>query len=51
MNDLPSMPAGTARSALPARPLDPALVAEVCADAIAGSSSSGNLNSVSIVLC
>jgi len=31
-------------------PIDPALVEAVCADAIAGSSSSGNLNSVSIVL-
>jgi nitroreductase len=31
-------------------PIDPALVEQVCADAIAGSSSSGNLNSVSIVL-
>jgi len=31
-------------------PVDPALVRQVCADAIAGSSSSGNLNSVSIVL-
>ena len=30
--------------------IDPALVAAVCADAIAGGSSSGNLNSVSIVL-
>lgn len=31
-------------------PVDTALVDQVCADAIAGSSSSGNLNSVSIVL-
>ncbi len=31
-------------------PIDPALVAAVCAEAIAGGSSSGNLNSVSIVL-
>ena len=31
-------------------PIDPALVDQVLADAIAGSSSSGNLNSVSIVL-
>lgn len=31
-------------------PVDPALVEQVCADAIAGGSSSGNLNSVSIVL-
>lgn len=31
-------------------PIDPALIAEVCDDAIAGSSSSGNLNSISIVL-
>jgi nitroreductase len=31
-------------------PIDPALVEEVCADALAGGSSSGNLNSVSIVL-
>jgi nitroreductase len=31
-------------------PIDPALVEQVCGDAIAGSSSSGNLNSVSIVL-
>ena len=31
-------------------PIDPALVEQVCADAISGSSSSGNLNSVSIVL-
>ena len=31
-------------------PIDPALVEAVCADAIAGGSSSGNLNSVSIVL-
>ena len=31
-------------------PIDPALIDEVCADAIAGGSSSGNLNSVSIVL-
>jgi nitroreductase len=31
-------------------PIDPALIDEVCADAIAGGSSSGNLNSLSIVL-
>jgi nitroreductase len=31
-------------------PIDPALVEQVCGDAIAGGSSSGNLNSVSIVL-
>jgi nitroreductase len=31
-------------------PIDPALVERVCGDAIAGGSSSGNLNSVSIVL-
>ena len=31
-------------------PIDPALVQQVCGDAIAGASSSGNLNSVSIVL-
>jgi len=31
-------------------PVDPALVEEVCGDAIAGGSSSGNLNCVSIVL-
>lgn len=31
-------------------PIDPALVEQVCADAVAGGSSSGNLNSVSIVL-
>ncbi len=31
-------------------PIDPSLVEQVCADAIAGGSSSGNLNSVSIVL-
>ena len=31
-------------------PIDPALIEAVCGDAIAGSSSSGNLNSVSIVL-
>jgi nitroreductase len=31
-------------------PIDPTLIDEVCADAIAGGSSSGNLNSVSIVL-
>ena len=31
-------------------PIDPALVEQVCADAISGSSSSGNLNSVSMVL-
>jgi len=31
-------------------PIDPALVAQVCADAIAGGSSSGNLNPVSLVL-
>lgn len=31
-------------------PIDPALVQEVCGEAIAGASSSGNLNSVSIVL-
>jgi nitroreductase len=31
-------------------PVDPALVERVCADAIAGASSSGNLNSVSMVL-
>jgi len=31
-------------------PVAPALVEEVCADAIAGASSSGNLNSVSLVL-
>ena len=31
-------------------PIDPALVEEVCSEAIAGGSSSGNLNSVSIVL-
>lgn len=33
-----------------ADPIDPGLVERVCADAIAGSSSSGNLNSVSLVL-
>jgi nitroreductase len=31
-------------------PVDPAVIDEVCADAIAGGSSSGNLNSISIVL-
>jgi nitroreductase len=31
-------------------PIDPALVEQVCGDAIAGGSSSGNLNSISIVL-
>lgn len=31
-------------------PIDPALIAQVCDDAIAGGSSSGNLNSISIVL-
>ena len=31
-------------------PIDPALVEQICGDAIAGSSSSGNLNSVSMVL-
>lgn len=31
-------------------PIDPALIEQVCGDAIAGSSSSGNLNSVSMVL-
>ncbi|HTN50559.1 MAG TPA: nitroreductase family protein [Burkholderiaceae bacterium] len=31
-------------------PIDPALVTEVCEDAIAGGSSSGNLNGISIVL-
>ena len=31
-------------------PIDPALVERVCGDAIAGASSSGNLNSVSLVL-
>jgi nitroreductase len=31
-------------------PIEPAVIDEVCADAIAGGSSSGNLNSVSIVL-
>jgi nitroreductase len=31
-------------------PIDPALVGEVCDDALAGASSSGNLNSASIVL-
>jgi nitroreductase len=31
-------------------PIDPALVEQVCGDAIAGGSSSGNLNSVTIVL-
>ena len=31
-------------------PIDAALIDQVCADAIAGGSSSGNLNSVSIVL-
>ena len=31
-------------------PIDPALVEEVCSDAVAGGSSSGNLNSISIVL-
>ena len=51
MNDLPSVLRRhrSIRRYLPT-PIDPALVAEVCADAIAGSSSSGNLNSVSIVL-
>jgi len=51
MNDLPSVLRRhrSIRRYLPT-PLDPALVAEVCADAIAGGSSSGNLNSVSIVL-
>jgi len=31
-------------------PIDPALVEQVCGDAIAGASSSGNLNSVTMVL-
>jgi nitroreductase len=31
-------------------PIDPALIEQVCGDAIAGSSSSGNLNSVSMIL-
>lgn len=31
-------------------PIDPALINQVCADAVAGASSSGNLNSVSMVL-
>lgn len=31
-------------------PVDPALIKSVCADAIAGGSSSGNLNSISIIL-
>jgi nitroreductase len=31
-------------------PIDPDLIEQVCADAIAGASSSGNLNSISIVL-
>jgi nitroreductase len=31
-------------------PIDPALVEQVCADAIAGASSSGNLNSVTLIL-
>ncbi len=31
-------------------PIDPALVEQICGDAIAGGSSSGNLNSISIVL-
>lgn len=31
-------------------PIDPALVERVCGDAIAGASSSGNLNSISVVL-
>ncbi len=31
-------------------PIDPAVITEVCDDAVAGGSSSGNLNSVSIVL-
>lgn len=33
-----------------ADPVDPAMVEQVCAEAIAGASSSGNLNSVSLVL-
>jgi nitroreductase len=31
-------------------PIDAALIEQVCGDAISGASSSGNLNSVSIVL-
>ena len=51
MNDLPTLLRShrSIRRYLPS-PLDPALVEEVCADAIAGASSSGNLNSISIVL-
>jgi nitroreductase len=51
MNDLPTL-LRRHRSIRRYRPdpIDPALVAEVCDDAMAGASSSGNLNSVSIVL-
>src|SRR5512134_51834 len=51
MNDLPRLlrQHRSIRRYLPT-PIDPALIDEVCADAIAGASSSGNLNSVSIVL-
>ena len=31
-------------------PIDPALIERVCAEAIAGASSSGNLNSISMIL-
>ncbi|MCA9728203.1 MAG: nitroreductase family protein [Candidatus Eisenbacteria bacterium] len=31
-------------------PVDPALIEEVCAEAVAGASSSGNLNSISLIL-
>ena len=51
MNDLPNLLRShrSIRRYQPT-PLDPALIEEVCADAVAGGSSSGNLNSVSIVL-
>jgi len=51
MNDLPNLLRShrSIRRYLPT-PLDPALIEEVCADAVAGGSSSGNLNSFSIVL-
>ncbi len=51
MNDLPSL-LRSHRSIRRFQPtaLDPAMIEDVCADAVAGGSSSGNLNSISLVL-
>jgi hypothetical protein len=49
MTDLPTLPRGQ-RSIRHPTPIDSALIRKVCDDAVAGASSSGNLNRMSIAL-